>query len=117
MIDSPNMDGEALGQILTFPFEVCVAFGDFFDEGPVGTTLKRLVRRQGFGEIKFQIIKTYLQAALRQWDHLVLPSAPGAVLCSQMSYFRSSSMQSIFAVTHKIKKFKNKRLFWTVKLE
>lgn len=63
------------------------------------------------------MIRTYLQAILRVWDHIVPPSALSAVLCSAMSYFRSSGMQSIFAVTHKIKKFKNKRLFWTVKLE
>lgn len=89
----------------------------FFDENPFGTSLRRLVRRQGCEEIKFQMIRRYLQATLRDWDHLVLPSAPGVVLYPYMSYFRSSSMQSIFAVTHKIKKFKNKRLFWTVKLE
>lgn len=36
---------------------------------------------KAFGEIKFHMIRTcYLQAALRDWGHLVLPPGPGAVL-------------------------------------
>lgn len=120
MLESSNTHGLILGPVLACPGCVAVrvaAETRFFGEIPVGTSLRRLVGRQGFGEAKLRIIRTDLQATLGGWDHAVLPSAPGAGLYPWMSYFGSFSMQSIFAVTHKIKKLKNKRLFWTVKLK